>query len=344
MREQAALSALLAPFPRRRLAFAPTPIDSLPRLSEALGGPDIMAKRDDMTGFAGGGNKVRQLEYALGDAVAAGADMLVVTGAVQSNYMRTAAAAAARLGMGCHLQFEDRVPNMNITYHESGNVLLDRLFGAAISFFPLGNDEAAADASLVNIAAGYRARGHTPYLLTLSADTKPLGVLGAMHCAAEILEQLTERNLSLDAVLVPSGSAATHVGMVLGLRLLGADLPVHGICVRRDAASQARRVGSICRRAEALIGCGSVTRASDIECHDHWLGPGYGRSDATTLEAMTLAGRLEGMIVDPVYTAKSLAGVIGLVRQSVFDKGQRVLWLHSGGAPAVFAYGDAILG
>jgi D-cysteine desulfhydrase family pyridoxal phosphate-dependent enzyme len=338
------LETHLSSLPRMELAAAPTPIEAMPRLTKAVGGPALLVKRDDMTGFATGGNKARQLEYSMGAAIAAGADMLLVTGAVQSNYMRTAAAAAAKLGMACHLQLENRVPDMDFGYHSNGNVLLDRLYGATTSTFPVGEDEAAADASIAVIAKEHRDKGRKPYLLTLSADTKPLGTLGYMRCAAEILDQISGGEPAFDAIVVPSGSAATHVGMLLGLRLLGSDLPVYGICVRRDAAAQTARVKSITRLAETLIGCGRLVEDDQVICHDDWLGPGYGRATESTFEAIALAGRLEGMIVDPVYTAKSLAGTIGLSRVGVFTKAQRVLWVHTGGLPAVFAYGDKMIG
>ena len=338
----------LAHLPRVTLAHVPTPIEAMPRLSQAIGGATLLAKRDDLTGFATGGNKARQLEYSIGAAVAAGADMLLVTGAVQSNYMRTTAAAAAKLGMACHLQLEDRVTRMDASYHENGNVLLGRLFGATTSTFHLGEDEAAADGNLAQIAGTYRSQGKTTYQLKLSADTKPLSALGYMRCAAEILDQIDAAappvDAPIDAIVLASGSAATHVGMLLGLRLLGSDIPVHGICVRRDAVQQTQRVRDIIRLAEELVGCGHVVEDSDIFCHDNWFGPGYGKPIESTFEAIDLAGRMEAIIVDPVYTGKSLAGVIGLTREGVFRTGQRVLWIHTGGLPLVFAYADRMLG
>jgi D-cysteine desulfhydrase family pyridoxal phosphate-dependent enzyme len=339
------LDSHLDHLPRVTLAHVPTPIEVMPRLSEAVGaGVTLLAKRDDMTGFAAGGNKARQLEYSMGAAVAAGADMILVTGAVQSNYMRTAAAAAAKLGMECHLQFEDRVTGMDSGYHESGNVLLDRLFGAATSTFHLGEDEAAADGNLAQIASTYRNQGKTPHQLKLSADTKPLGALGYVRCAAEILDQIEAGEPAIDAIVLASGSAATHVGMLLGLRLLGSAVPVHGICVRRDAAQQTERVRGIVRLAEELVGCGHMVDDGEVHCHDDWLGLAYGRPVESTHEAIRLAGRMEGIVVDPVYSAKSLAGAIGLSRAGTFKDGARVLWIHTGGLPSVFAYGDKMLG
>ena len=242
------------------------------------------------------------------------------------------------------MQFENRVTGMDAAYATSGNALLDRMFGATVSTFPVGEDEAAADASIAVLAEEYRAKGRKPYLMTLSADTKPLGALGYMRCAAEILDQITESGAPIDAILLASGSAATHVGALLGLRLLGSDIPVHGICVRRDATAQADRARGITRLAEDMVGCGRVVADGDVICHDDWLGPGYGQLIDSTREAITLAGTLEGMIVDPVYTAKSLAGLIGLVRNGALTMGQRVLYIHTGGMPAVFAYGEKMLG
>ena len=343
MTKQDELDGHLARLPRVILAHVPTPIEAMARLSEAASGSTLLAKRDDLTGFATGGNKARQLEYSMGAAVAAGTNMLLVTGAVQSNFMRTAAAAAAKLGMGCHLQLEDRVAGMDASYHANGNVLLDRLFGATTSTFHIGEDEAAADENLAKIAGTYRNQGKTTYQLTLSADTKPLGSLGYMRCAAEILDQISDGEPPIDAIVLASGSASTHVGMLLGLRLLGSDTPVHGICVRRNAVQQTQRVRDIVRLAEELVGCGHVVCDSEVLCHDKWFGPGYGQPVESTREAIDLAGRLEAIIVDPVYTGKSLAGAIGLSRDGVISKGQRVLWVHTGGLPAVFAYGQKML-
>jgi len=348
MTEPDALQLRLDGFPRVRLGHFPTPLEKMERLaghlSEELGGPvpSLWVKRDDCSGVATGGNKVRQLEYSFGAAMAAGADTAVITGAVQSNYMRTAAAFAAKLGMECHVQLENRVEGMGEEYHKSGNVLLDRIFGAHMHHFPLGEDEKAADANLNSIAARLKREGKNPYLFTLSADTKPTGSLGYMQCAVELLKQADAGDMQFDAVVVPSGSAATHVGTLLGLRLAGYTGPVHGICVRRGAKSQTERVLSITRMAEDMLGCGEIVSESDVQCRDDWLGPSYGKMVESTHEAIDLAGRLEALVVDPVYTAKSLAGLIGLTRAGAFDGMENVLYLHTGGLPALFAYRSAI--
>ena len=258
------INSLLTKFPRVELANIPTPIEKMHRLSEYISGPQYFAKRDDLTGFAGGGNKARQLEYSFGDAVRCGADMVLITGAVQSNYVRSAAAAAAKLGLSCHVQLENRVSDMPPPYHRSGNVLLNKLFGVSSSTFHIGEDEAAADANIADIAKDYAKKGKKPYLLTLSPDTKPLGALGYIRCAGEILDQLNNQKQSVEKIVVASGSAATHVGILLGLRLLGSEIPVHGVCVRRDKNQQILRVEGIVRLAEHLIGCGKVVQGKDI--------------------------------------------------------------------------------
>lgn len=348
MRTPEALKHRLNGFPRVRLGHFPTPLEKMDRLrahlSEELGKelPALWVKRDDCTGVATGGNKVRQLEYSFGAAKAAGADTAVITGAVQSNYMRTAAAFAAKLGMECHVQLENRVEGMGEEYHKSGNVLLDRIFGARMHHFPLGEDEKAADINLARIAKRLKGEGKKPYLFTLSPDTKPTGALGYMQGAVEVLEQAAADGISFDAVVVPTGSAATHVGTLLGLRLAGYDGPVHGICVRRDAVSQTERVRSITRLTEEMLASGTVIEDDEVVCLDDWLGPSYGKMVASTHEAIDLAGRLEALIVDPTYTAKSLAGLIGLTRAGTFDGMGNVLYIHTGGLPAVFAYRSEI--
>ena len=228
----------MAEFPRVILAHAPTPLEPLPRLGRELGLANLYVKRDDCTGLAMGGNKARQLEYYFGEAVAAGADVVLITGAVQSNFMRMTAAAAAKLGMACHVQLEDRVKDMDPDYHASGNVLLDRLFGATIHNYPEGDDEAGADAALEALAADLRAEGHTPYIVYLSPGHPPIGALGYRDAALEMMDQAAEMGLTIDKVIVPSGSALTHAGTLVGLRERSAEVECVGICVRRTAEMQ----------------------------------------------------------------------------------------------------------
>ena len=332
------LPAALARYPRVRLAHGPTSLEAMPRLGERLGLPNLYIKRDDCSGLAGGGNKARQLEFYMGAALAAGADTVLTTGAIQSNHVRTTAAACAKLGVACHVQLEDRVPGRDGLYAETGNVLLDRLFGATVHRFPVGEDEAAADAALEALAVDLARQGRRPYIIALGIDHPPLGALGYADAAAEILDQAAGQGIELGAVVTPSGSASTHAGLLTGLRLLGARLPVHGICVRRDAPSQAARVARRAAEVAAMLGRPDAVTAADVLTDDAYFGPGYGLADDGTREAVRLAARLEGVILDPVYTGKAMAGLIGLARAGVLPQDRATVFVHTGGWPAVFAY------
>ena len=331
----------IARFPRARLGHAPTPIDPAPNLSAALG-IDLWIKRDDCTGLAFGGNKVRQIEFHFGEAEARGADTVLVTGAVQSNLIRIAAAAARQLGMEAHIQLEDRVADGGETYRTSGNLLLNRVLGATLHPFPEGEDEAAADAAMDRRAAVLAAEGRKPYVIHSAAGHPPLGGLGYVLAAEESTEQARDLGIDFDAVVCASGSALTHAGMLVGLRALGERVPVLGICVRRDAASQGARVAQVASALEAMIECPAAFDAGDIEVSDAVLAPGYGRLNEAAREAMALAARHEGLLLDPVYTAKAMAGPIAHVRSGQIAAESRVLFVHTGGQPALFAYGDSL--
>ena len=329
----------IARFPRARLGHAPTPIDPAPNLGAALG-IDLWIKRDDCTGLAFGGNKVRQLEFHFGEARARGADTVLVTGAVQSNLVRIAAAAARKLGMAIHIQLEDRVAAGGETYRTSGNLLLDRVLGATLHPFPEGEDEAAADAAMERRAEMLAAEGRRPYVIHSAPGHPPLGGLGYVLAAEEIVEQAP--GTGFDAVVCASGSALTHAGILVGLRALGERAPVLGICVRRDAASQGARVAQVASALAAMIECPDAFDAGDVDVSDAVLVPGYGRLNEAVREAMALAAGHEGLLLDPVYTAKAMAGLIAHVRSGRIAPGSRVLFVHTGGQPALFAYGDSL--
>ena len=329
----------LASFPRAELAHKPTPIEPMPNVSRLLGGPEVWVKRDDCTGLGMGGNKARQLEFYFGDALAQGADTVIITGAVQSNFVRATAAAAAKLGMACEIQLEDRVEGMDETYRRSGNVLLDQLLGARLHRYPDGEDEAGADAALEVIADRVRSEGGRPYVIHLGEGHRPLGALGYVDAAHEILDQCDAQGLSFDAVVVPSGSGATHAGLLVGLATRDrADISVHGICVRRDAESQAGRVlRSAYAIAEELGGVGKIGEA-DVTTRDDWMAPGYGHASSEVLGAIRMAARREGLLLDPVYSGKAFAGLVGLIQRGVFASGSKLLFIHTGGTPALFGY------
>jgi L-cysteate sulfo-lyase len=328
--------------PRARLAHLPTPLEPMPNLTRALGGASLWVKRDDCTGLAMGGNKTRQLEFYFGDAVAQGADTVIITGAVQSNFVRQTAAAAARLGMNCEIQLEHRVATAAPEYAVSGNVLLDRLLGAKIHHLPEGEDEQAADAAQEAIADRVRSAGGRPYVIHLSPGHPPLGALGYVVAMEELLSQAAERDLAFDAVVLPTGSAATHAGTLVGLRRQSSAVKVIGICVRRGKSPQGPRVLRQALATAELAGSPGVVAEDDVIVFDDWLGPGYGQATPEMKEAIALAARREGLLLDPVYTGKSMAGLIGLVRRGYFGSNENVLYLHTGGTPALFGYSSMI--
>jgi len=325
-------------FPRATLATTPTPLEAMPNLSRHLGGPNLYVKRDDLTGLALGGNKARQLEFYFGEALAQNADVALITGAVQSNFVRSAAAAAAKLGLGCHVQLEERVPGVDSTHRNSGNVLLDRLLGATIHSYSEGEDEAGADRQINEIAENLKSQGHTPYIIPLSPGHPPLGALGYIVAAREILDDLRRENLKIDEIIVASGSTSTHAGLLFGLRALGSDIPVIGVCVRRDSDQQTPRVFARCKEIADLLDTDFPVSESDVVTMDATLTPGYGLLNEMTLEALQLAASKEGLIIDPVYTGKVFAGMIHRVRHGMYSPNTNVMFLHTGGQPALFAY------
>lgn len=335
------LTRALDRFPRVSVAHVPTPLEPLGNLGRRLG-LALHVKREDCTGLAFGGNKVRQLEFYFGDALDRGADTILITGAVQSNYVRTAAAMARHFGLDCHVQLEERVPEADALHRNSGNVLLDRLLGATIHRYPDGEDEDGADASLAEIARELGRQGRRPYVIPLAPGAPPLGALGYVRAAVELVDQIDCQALSVDEIVVPSGSAFTHAGLLFGLRALGRDLPVIGVCVRRDAGRQTERVSQRVRDIGDLLGLPRRTAADDIRLFDGTLAPGYGQLNPQVTEAIAIAARSEGLLLDPVYSGKAMAGLIALARSDGLS-GKRVIFVHTGGQPALFAYGDSVL-
>lgn len=321
--------------PTVELAHTPTPIEEMPNLAARTGGARLWVKRDDCTGLAFGGNKTRQLEFYLGEAIAKEADTVVITGAVQSNFVRAAAAAARKLGFECHLQLEERVARSDQTYRNSGNVLLDRMLGATIHSYPTGEDETGADRQLNQIAAQLAADGRRPYVISLGPDHPPLGALGYVSAAREILAQLEAAALPIDELVVASGSGFTHAGLLFGLRALGSGIRVTGVCVRRPATDQHQRIRRHLAGIRSLLDSGFTVEERDIHLLDEFLSPGYGRFDSVVVHALQAAAQCEGLILDPVYTGKAMAG---LMQRADGAEGRQLMFLHTGGQPALFAY------
>ncbi|MEM6987759.1 MAG: D-cysteine desulfhydrase [Pseudomonadota bacterium] len=325
-------------FARVALCHQPTPIEPMTRMSALLGGPSLYIKRDDCTGLAGGGNKTRKLEFLVGEALKAKADMLVTQGAVQSNHVRQTAAAACRVGLKCHVLLERRVPDRAASYEKTGNVLLDSLFGATSEFRPAGLDmNAEAEA----VTASLRAEGHNPYFIP-GGGSNDIGAMGYAACAEEIASQSEALGVRFQWIVMGTGSTGTQAGLVAGLHALGVDLPVMGISVRQPRDKQIAAVHKLAVRAAERLGAPTLP-VSKILVDDGYVGEGYGIPADSTLEAITLAARQEGVLLDPVYSGKGMAGLIGLCRQGMFKPTDNVLFLHTGGAQALFAYEDELL-
>lgn len=322
--------------PRVTLAHTPTPMEMMPNLGKQIGRSNLYIKRDDCTGLGMGGNKVRQLEFYIGDAVANGADTILITGAVQSNFTRTAAAAARKAGMECHIQMEQRVPNSSPLYYHSGNILLSRMLGATLHSYPDGEDEEGADRRLEEIADDLRAKGKKPYVIHLGQGHPPLGALGYVVAAREIITQINELDISFDDITVASGSGATHAGLLFGLRALGCTIPIKGICVRRSRDLQYPRIKGHCHKIAKLLQMENPVDNDDINVNDDALAPGYGRINDAVIEAIKLSAHCEGIILDPVYTGRTMAGFLSHVRQR--SREGNSLFIHTGGQPAIFAY------
>ncbi len=327
----------LAAYPRAKLFSSPTDIEPLARLGKRLG-IHLEVKRDDLLPVAMGGNKVRQLEYYLGEAVAQNADTVLITGAVQSNFVRLCAASARKLGLDPHIQLESRVPRDDAGYNLSGNVLLNQLLGATIYYYTGNQDEAAADANLDCLADDLRRAGKSPFVIHLGADHPPLGGLGYARAAAELFLQYKALGRMPDHIVLGSGSGLTHAGLLAGARTIGWQVPVHGICVRRPAAEQGPRIHKRSQQICNMLGASYEITANDISVDDSTFHPGYGQLNKMVRSAMEYAALDEGMLLDPVYTGRALAGLIALIEQNVITQDQTAAFIHTGGLPAIFAY------
>jgi len=320
-----------------RLATLPTPFEPLPRLAQSLGRngrtPSIWIKRDDCTGFAGGGNKARKLEYLVADALKHGADVLVTIGAIQSNHARQTAAAAARHGLGCMLLLTDSVASRGEAYRTNGNWLLDRIFGAQIRLLAPAEDSSAVAAETM---AALAAQGRTPYLIPVGGSNA-LGSLAYRDALLELTAQAKNEGCQIDHIVVPTGSGGTHAGILAGVEEAGLSCRVHGISVSRTSEQARAIVSDLVQEILGLEGRqeGSTSR---LEIDDSQIGPGYGQPTAAMVEAVEMIARTEGILLDPVYTGKAMAGLLSLVRTGAIGPDETVVFWHTGGAPGLFAY------
>ena len=322
----------LAKFARARFAHLPTPLEPAPRLSAELG-IDLWIKRDDCTGLAGGGNKTRKLEFLLGEALEQGADTLITQGAIQSNHVRQTAAAAASFGMACEIVLENRTGSTATDYLGSGNVLLDQLLGASIRVVPAGLD---MNAEMAVNAADVRARGGSPYIIP-GGGSNAVGALGYVDCALELAAQANDQGLVIDRLVTATGSAGTQAGLVAGMAVSGADIPVLGIGVRAPKEKQESNVFNLAVETAALLGHPERVTREMVVADCDYVGAGYGLIDQGVADALMLAARTEGLLLDPVYTGKAMKGLIALARADAFA-GETVVFLHTGGAQGLFGY------
>lgn len=329
----------LARFPRRRYTQGKTPIEFLPRFTEALGGPRVYIKRDDLLGLAGGGNKTRKLEFLVADAISKGADTLITCGAVQSNHCRLTLAAAVKEGLKCRLALEERVPG---TYdpESSGNNFLYRLLGVEqVRVWPTGEDMMGA---MKAMAAEVDSQGGKAYIIP-GGGSNPIGATGYAACALEIMEQIFDLGIDPDWIVCASGSAGTQAGLVAGLVACNTGIPLVGINVSRPREIQEELVYGLARRTAERLQTNQPIPRDAVTCFGDYVGPGYSLPTPEMAEAVRMLARTEGILLDPVYTGKTMAGLIDLSKKGFFKKDSTVLFVHTGGSPALYVYRNEVL-
>ncbi len=321
---------------RYPLASLPTPLEEAPRLSKELG-VRVLVKRDDLTGFALGGNKARKLEFLLADALAQGADTLVTGGGTQSNHARMTAAAARKLGMDITIVFfGPRPPEVN------GNLLLDQLMGAELVYANT-DDKVETDRVVERVTQELRERGRKPYLIPVGGSTV-LGASSYILAVGELLDQLKAFGASADYVFLSTGSCGTHAGVLAGMKYYGSPIPVYGITVSRDKAQCEQRIRDLVERTAAFLGCALPLTPGDIIVDDGYIGPGYAIPTPAGNAAIKTVARLEGLFLDPVYTGKTMAGMLDLVQRGKIARGSTVVFWHTGGVPGLFGFASSLTG
>ena len=327
----------LSRFPRVRLGHLPTPLEPMPNLTAALGGPRLWIKRDDCTGLSTGGNKTRKLEFLMAEAAALRADTVITQGATQSNHARQTAAAAAKLGMKCAILLEDRTGSKDPDYNDNGNVLLDRLHDATVERRAGGSD---MQKEMEDLADRLRSDGRRPYVIP-GGGSNPVGALGYANAAIELISQAATMGLQIDHLVHATGSSGTQAGLVAGLYAANSDIRLLGIGVRAPKEKQESMVYELaCKTIDHIGMRGELSRASVVANCDY-VGPGYGLPTPGMIEAVELLARTEGILLDPVYSGKGMAGLIDLVRKGHFKPSDNVVFLHTGGSVALFGYGQA---
>ena len=326
----------LQSFARVSLTQAPTPLEFLPNLSRQLGGPKIYIKRDDNTGLAMGGNKTRKLEFLIGDALQKGATHVVTQGATQSNHVRQTIAAANKFGLKTTALLEERVSNAHSDYYNNGNVLLDQILGATIETRPGGLD---MNNELIAVGERLKAQGEVPYLIP-GGGSNPIGALGYVVCALEIIEQSKAMGIDVRQVVHATGSTGTQAGLVVGLQGSGSGIDLVGISVRAPRDAQEQNVRKLAKSTWELLNLPGEFPADSVKAISDHVGPGYGLPTDEMREAVRLLARTEGILLDPVYSGKGFAGLIAQVKNGAYQPSDNVIFVHTGGSSALFGYRD----
>jgi L-cysteate sulfo-lyase len=327
---------LIGKLKRMRLGSLPTPLEYAPRLSEALGGPRVWLKRDDLTGLGMGGNKARKLEFIMAQAIAEGADVVITGAGQQSNHCRLTAAASCKLGLDCMLLLKGDPPPQAM----SGNLLIDAIYGAQIKY--VGDVEWwRLQPLLEEMCDQLRAQGRKPFVIPSGGATS-IGSSGYVLAVAETCEQMYELGFAADHLCCACGSGGTLAGLVTGVKALSAGFSVQGFSVDLPSDQVRDRALGLAQETAELLGAGCRITEDDVLVSDEYVGESYGVPSAGGMEAIDLVARTEGVLLDPVYTGKAMAGLIDQIRNGRFTQNEDVVFLHTGGAPALFAYEDAL--
>ena len=321
---------------RQGLGFFPTPLHELRQLGKKLGGPRILIKRDDMTGLAMGGNKVRKLEFLLGDALAQGCDTLITGGALQSNHCRQTAGAAAACGLECHLVLGGEPPA-----EANGNYLLDRLLGAEVHWA----GELRKGERIPEITAELRHAGRTPYAIPYGGSNA-VGATGFVEAVRELLEQLKNTGEEITHIVFPSSSGGTHAGLTVGRSMFRQNFRIVGIAIDKGEAGEGpfdEHVADLANRTSEKLNVECRFRQKDITLRNDYLGEGYGVVGDLERRAIALAAETEGVFLDPVYTGRAMGALIDMIARKEFSSGETVLFWHTGGSPALFSYAQDLI-
>jgi len=322
---------MLEKFERIKLGHFPTPIEHLKNISKYLGGPNIFIKRDDCTGLATGGNKTRKLEFLIPDAIKNKAELVVTVGAVQSNHARQTAAACTLMGLKCLIILEQRVKDPPEVYMNSGNVFLDKLYGADIKICPKNENFLEYYEKIVE---NLKSKGTNVYFIP-GGGSNAIGALGYVECLNEIIKENNKYNFS--HIVHATGSAGTQAGLLAGRKYFNSNIPVIGICIRYDKVTQENKVYTEAKKTCERLQC-KILDKSEVIVYDEYIGPGYGEPSDGMIEATKLLAKKEGILLDPVYSGKGFAGLMGLIKNKKFTKNDNILFIHTGGAVSLSAY------